>query len=79
MNDDISFLHELWGSIKHLIPKKDKLQAAEVLVRVFDDNCDIGAIEDNLNEFDGLMRAAIVSHFEISSVDRDDDYEDEDY
>ena len=38
MNHDVSFLHELWDSAKHFIPKKDKLQAAEVLVRVFDDH-----------------------------------------
>ena len=66
MNHDVSFLHELWDSAKHFIPKKDKLQAAEVLVRVFDDNADIGEIEESINEFDGLMKAAIVSHFEIS-------------
>ena len=79
MNHDISFLHELWDSAKHFIPKKDKLQAAEVLVRVFDDNADIGEIEESINEFDSLMRAAIVSHFEISSVDADEDDEDGDW
>ena len=79
MNHDISFLHELWDSVKHFIPKKDKLQAAEVLVRVFDDNADIGEIEENINEFDSLMRAAIVSHFEIRSVDDDEDDEDGDW
>jgi hypothetical protein len=79
MNHDISFLHELWDSIKHFVPKKDKLQTAEQLVRVFDENADIGEIEDSLNEFDGIMRAAIVSHFEISSVDDDDDDDDGDW
>ena len=79
MNHDVSFLHELWDSAKHFIPKKDKLQAAEVLVRVFDDNTDIGEIEESINEFDGLMKAAIVSHFEISSHDGEDEDEDGDW
>lgn len=76
MNHDINFLHELWDSVKHFVPKKDKLQTAEVLVRLFDDNADIGEIEENINDFDGIMRAAIVSHFEISSHDEDEDEDD---
>jgi hypothetical protein len=55
------------------------LQTAEQLVRVFDENADIGEIEDSLNEFDGIMRASIVSHFEISSVNDDEDDEDGDW
>jgi ribonuclease D len=75
MNHDVTFLHELWDSMKHFVPKKDKLQTAEAIVRSFDDHADIGDIEDSLNEFDGLMKAALVSHFEISSHNEDDDDE----
>jgi hypothetical protein len=46
---------------------------------VFDDNADIGEIEESINEFDGLMKAAIVSHFEISSHDGEDEDEDGDW
>ena len=73
MSHDITFLHELWDSVKLFVPKKDRIQASEAIVRMFDDNADITSIEDHLDDFDAVMKNAIVSHFQISSVDDDDD------
>jgi hypothetical protein len=76
MNPDISFLHELWDSVKPFVPKKERLAAAEAVVRSFDDNADIASIEDHVSEFDSAMRAAIVAHFEL--YDQEDSASDED-
>lgn len=73
MNPDISFLHDLWDGIKAHIPKKDRLQVAEAVVRVFDENADIGAIEESLNEFDAAMKTALMEHFGIGLEDEDED------
>jgi len=76
MNPDISFLHDLWDGIKAHIPKKDRLQVAEAVVRVFDENADIGAIEESLNEFDAAMKTAMIEHFGFGLGDEDEDYDD---
>jgi len=73
MNPDISFLHELWDSIKTFVPKKERLPVAEAVVRSFDDYADIDAVEDHLNEFDSIMKAAIVSHFDLIEDEEDED------
>ncbi len=73
MNPDISFLHELWDSIKSFTPKKERLQLAESVVRVFDENADIGDIEPHLNEFDHAMKTALMEHFSIGLDDEDED------
>jgi hypothetical protein len=73
MNLDISFMHELWDGIKPFIPKKERLAAAEAVVRTFDDNADISEIEDHITEFDSAMKAAIVSHFEFYDESDDED------
>ena len=73
MNPDISFLHELWDSVKVLVPKKERLPVAEAIVRAFDDYADIGAIEDHLSDFDGTMKAALKSHFDLIEDNDDED------
>lgn len=78
MNPDISFLHDLWDSVKAFIPKKERIQVAESIVRVFDDNADIESVEDSLNEFDSVMKTALVAHFDIG-LEEDDDEEDWEY
>jgi hypothetical protein len=76
MNPDISFLHDLWDSVKTFIPKKERLPVAETIVRNFDQHADIGAIEESINEFDQVMRTALISHFDIGL---EEDEDDEDY
>ena len=73
MNPDISFLHDLCDGMKAHIPKKDRLQVAESIVRVFDEYADIGAIEESLNEFDAAMKTALMEHFGFGLEDEDED------
>lgn len=75
MNPDISFLHDLWDGIKAFVPKKERLQVAETVVRIFDDNADIESVEDSINEFDSVMKAALIAHFDIGLDEEDDDDE----
>ena len=45
MNPEVALLLETWDSIKSYLPKKERLNIAEILVRTFDDNVDISEIE----------------------------------
>jgi hypothetical protein len=76
MNPEVALLLETWDSIKSYLPKKERLNIAEILVRTFNDNVDISEIESNIMEFDSIMTAAIVSHFDIGI---EEDEEDEDW
>jgi hypothetical protein len=75
MNPDIELLYNIWDSVKPYVAVKERLHVAEEIVRVFDDQLDISEVEDNLNQFDSVMKAALISHYEFG-LDDDDDEED---
>tara|TARA_B100001989_G_scaffold251786_1_gene231856 strand:- start:1386 stop:1619 length:234 start_codon:yes stop_codon:yes gene_type:complete len=77
MSPEVALLLDTWDTIKSQIPAKERLHVAEDLVRTFEDNVNISEAEDHLNEFDQVMKAALVSHFDIGLGDGDD--EDWDY
>jgi len=79
MSPEVALLHELWDRIKGFIPQKERLRIAEEVVRIFDDNVDISEFDEVINEFDSVMKAAIISHFDIGFDDNDDDDDDWDY
>lgn len=76
MNPDILLLVSTWDSIKNYVPKKDRVEAAEHLVRVFDEEADLGNIEDEVITFDGALKTAVVGHFGFGD---DEDAEDDDW
>lgn len=75
MSPEVALLEELWASLKPYIQKKDRLEAAETIVRTFDEHLSIDDIDVYKNEFDSAMKAAIVSHFDY--LDDDDDLDDD--
>lgn len=77
MNPDIAFLHDTWDSVKPFVAKKERLHAAEAIVRAFDDNIDISLAEDHINEFDTQLKAALITHLGIGFDDEDDEDDNE--
>ena len=73
MNPEVELLYEAWDKVKAYIPKKDKLHVAEELVRVFENTVGLDEVEEELNSFDSVMKAAIVSHLDIGFEEEDDD------
>jgi len=78
MSPEVALLYEVWDNLKSTIPQKERLQVAESMVRTFDEHVDISDVENSLNEFDTVMKTAIVSHFDIGLEEEDED-EDWDY
>jgi hypothetical protein len=79
MSPEVALLHEVWETVKLHAHKSANVDFAEALLRCFDDNSDIEDIVDDTNEFDKVMKAAIVSHFgeydDDDTDDTDDDWE----
>ena len=75
MSPEVALLLDSWDTVKAYIPAKERLHVAEELVRTFEDNVDITEAEDHANEFDSVMKAALISHFDIGMEDDDDDEE----
>lgn len=75
MSPEVALLLDAWDTVKSFIPAKERLHVAEELVRTFEDNVSISDAEDHINEFDTVMKAALVSHFDIGL----DDEEEEDW
>ena len=69
MDDDIVL--ELWDRIKSNIPVKSRLDAADVIVSVFDD---AGLNVDKLlGDADKHLTAAIISHYGIEDEEEEED------
>ena len=75
MNPDLIFLIELWDTMKIYVPKKDRLQAAEQLIGLSDENLDLSDIQENISMFDSAMKNAIIGHFGVSDEDEDEDWD----
>ena len=73
MSPEVALLHEVWDRMKGFVPQKERLRIAEEIVRIFDDNIDISQFDEVINEFDSVMKAAIISHFDIGLDDDEDD------
>lgn len=71
MRDD--FIVDLWARLKPLIPAKDRLDAADVLVSV----CDEYGYADGIDEHEDLdreLKAAVRTHFGDVEEDDEEDY-----
>ena len=73
MNPEIELLYNIWDKVKPYVSVKERLHVAEEIVRTFDDQLDISEVEDNLNMFDSVMKAALISHFEFGLEESDED------
>lgn len=71
MSPEVALLLETWDIVKGQIAKKEQLHIAESLVRSFEDHIGIDDVQDHLNEFDRVMKAALVSHFDLGDDDKD--------
>lgn len=75
MSPEVSLLNEVWEIVRNQINKKERVEIAESILRTFDEHVDIEDIDVYKNEFDGVMKTAIVSVYS----EEDDDDEDDDW
>ena len=77
MSPEIALLSETWELVKTHVNTKDRLHVAESMLRLFEENIDIQDISVYMNEFDKVMKTAIVTYFDegIDGEDEDDEYE----
>jgi hypothetical protein len=78
MSPEVALLSESWEIVKPHIPSKDRLHVAESLLRIFDETLDINEIHLYKNEFDKVMKTAIVTYYDdegLDDVDEDEDGE----
>ena len=72
MSPEVALLDELWDIVKIHVPKKDRIELAETILRTFEDHLSLDDIEEHIQSFDSAMKAAIKSHFDYL-LDKDDD------
>lgn len=75
MSPELALLSETWDIVKNYIPRKERLEVAESLLKSFDEHADMDGIDIHKNEFDSIMKAAILSHYDYL-FDGDDDDDD---
>jgi hypothetical protein len=75
MNPDIQVLISVWDTIKLFIPKKDRIEASEQLIRVLDEELDFVGIEDEFSSFDAVLKAAAKSHFGVEEENDEEGFD----
>ena len=75
MSPEVALLDEVWDIVKIHIPRKDRVEMAETLLRTFEDHVSLDDIEEHIQSFDSAMKAAIKSHFDYL-VDNDESEDD---
>ena len=69
---ETDFIFELWETIKHLVPAKDKLEAAERIIKACDDYGISKVDLEEMTENDKILQAAFDRYF-IDDYDEDED------
>jgi len=73
MQTEADMIIELWIKLRPYISPKERLDAADELVAVFDEFGMTDGLEHIVNDIDPQLSAAIRARFEIDT--EDDDYE----
>jgi len=74
MSPEVALLNEVWETVKEYIPKKERVEVAENVLRHFDENIDISELEVYSNEFDSAMKTAILTHLDLD-LEQSEDYD----
>ena len=78
MSPEIALLNETWDLVKSHVSTKEKLEVAERLLRLFEENIDISEINIYKHEFDKVMKTAIITYYD-DEYDEDLDDDEDDY
>jgi len=73
MSPDVALLSEVWDLVKNFVHIKERFDVCDGMLKAFEEHSDISDIEMYKNEFDRIMKAAIVAHFSDDLLDEDDD------
>jgi len=73
--EDNELLIEVWSRLKPLIPSKDRLDAADRLVAIFDEHAMIANTDLVPVEFDKELKAAFANVYGISEKEEDDEWD----
>lgn len=74
MSLESSLLGEVWDTVKPYVPKKEQVEVAENLLRLFDDAVGLDELEVYKHEFDSTLKAAVVAYQGEDEQDDDDDH-----
>lgn len=76
MSLESSLLGEVWDTVKPYVPKKEHMEVAESLLRLFDDAVGLDDLSSFQDEFDPTLKAAVVAHLKDLDDPDDDDHDD---
>ena len=68
MSPEIALLSETWELVKTHVNTKDRLHVAETMLRLFEENIDIGDIDIYKNEFDKVMKICMIMANSLAST-----------
>lgn len=74
MQQDVDMIIELWARVKPLVPAKDRLEAADAVVSVFDEFGFTDGLENGAEGLDQPLAAAVVSLYGDSDEEDEDEY-----
>lgn len=76
MHNQADVIVELWDKMKDYIPAKERLNAADDMLTVFDDFGLADGIDDLAGELDKPLQTAVVSKYALDDALEEDDEDD---
>lgn len=73
MQQDADIIIDLWSRIKPMVAAKDRLDAADAIVAVFDEYGMADGLEDHEEAMDKQLGAAVHSRFGLDTEEDDED------
>lgn len=70
---DADLIIELWFRLKPFVAAKERVDAAEAIIAVFDEQGMADDLSDNVDNVDKQLAAAIKSYFGVDTDEEDDD------
>lgn len=79
-DDEVSLIVDVWSNIKTYIDKKERYDAASILLRALENHYDMDSVSEELLGNDSVLDSVIKDIYSLEEeIEDDDDYAEDNY
>lgn len=79
-DDEVNLIVDVWSNIKTYIDKKERYDAASILLRTLENHYDMDSVSEELLGNDSVLDSVIKDIYALDeAVDEDDEYAEDNY
>lgn len=78
-DDEVNLIADVWASVKSYIDKKERYDAASAFLRSLENHYDMDSVSEELLGTDNVLDTVIKDLYQVSELEEEDDYEEDNY